>query len=148
MTASVMRPDEKGTMWMHTGDQGIMDSLGYLKSGLNIQAVSSSLLQRLHTVSCRSVEGMLYLITLIDLRNRVASQDIIIRGGENLFPVEIENALLSNTDILEAAAVAIPDERYGEVVGTFIVRRSGSKLTEKAVRESVTSVMNPQVRNF
>lgn len=75
-------------------------------------------------------------------------QDIIIRGGENLFPVQIEDAMSAHADILEAAAVAVPDEQYGEVVGAFVVRRQGSKLAEQDVRESVTSVMNPQVSYY
>ncbi len=47
-------------------------------------------------------------------------KDMIIRGGENLFPVEIEEVLYRHASIAEAAVVGLPDERWGEVVGAFI----------------------------
>ncbi|MGR8918814.1 MAG: class I adenylate-forming enzyme family protein [Gammaproteobacteria bacterium] len=47
-------------------------------------------------------------------------KEMIIRGGENLFPAEIENAMLEHPDISEAAVVGIPDERWGEVVACFL----------------------------
>jgi fatty-acyl-CoA synthase len=47
-------------------------------------------------------------------------KDMIIRGGENLFPAEIEQVLFRHPDVAEAAVVGLPDERWGEVVGAFI----------------------------
>jgi acyl-CoA synthetase (AMP-forming)/AMP-acid ligase II len=47
-------------------------------------------------------------------------KDMIIRGGENLFPVEIEEVLYRHPAVAEAAVVGLPDERWGEVVGAFI----------------------------
>ncbi|OSX63486.1 hypothetical protein POSPLADRAFT_1180411 [Postia placenta MAD-698-R-SB12] len=73
-------------------------------------------------------------------------KDIIIRGGENLFPVQIENVLTAHPAIREAAAVAVPDERYGEVVGAWVVREPTalSTLTREDVRALVADNMNPQ----
>lgn len=70
---------------------------------------------------------------------------------QNLFPVQIENALTAHPLIREAAAVAVPDERYGEVVGAWIVRETGNskdaaRLSRGEVRRAVTQDMNPQVR--
>ena len=45
---------------------------------------------------------------------------MIIRGGENLFPAEIENALLEHEAILEIAVVGVPDEKWGEQVACFM----------------------------
>src|ERR1700761_9069413 len=56
-------------------------------------------------------------------------KDIIIRGGENLFPVQIENVLTAHPAVLEAAAVSVPDTQYGEVVGAWIVPAPGSNPT-------------------
>lgn len=67
---------------------------------------------------------------------------------QNLFPVQIENALTADEGVLEAAAVAVPDDKYGEVVGAWIVRRvgtAGDALTREAVRRAVTERINPQV---
>lgn len=47
-------------------------------------------------------------------------KDIIIRGGENIFPAEIEERLLAHTSIGEASVVGLPDEKYGEVVACFL----------------------------
>jgi fatty-acyl-CoA synthase len=47
-------------------------------------------------------------------------KDMIIRGGENLFPAEIEEILYRHPAVAEAAVVGLPDERWGEVVGAFI----------------------------
>lgn len=52
-------------------------------------------------------------------------KDIIIRGGENIYPLEIEERLTAHPAIQRAAVVGIPDARYGEVVGTFLVLEEG-----------------------
>jgi acyl-CoA synthetase (AMP-forming)/AMP-acid ligase II len=68
--------------------------------------------------------------------------------AQNLFPVQIENALTADEGVLEAAAVAVPDDEYGEVVGAWIVRRAGTAgdaLTREAVKRAVTERINPQV---
>lgn len=82
---------------------------------------------------------------VIDKLDYTPIQDIIIRGGENLFPVQIENALTSNLCIVEAAAVSVPDKRYGEVVGAWIKLKDGVTLTRESVRKIVWESMNPQV---
>ena len=63
-------------------------------------------------------------------------KDMIIRGGENIYPLELENFLLTHPGILDAQVVGIPDEKYGEIVGAFIRVRPGyENLTEAEVRE-------------
>lgn len=57
----------------------------------------------------------------------------------------IENALTNDPDVLEAAAVSVQDDRYGEVVGAYIARRPGTRQTREQIRQSVRSQMNPQV---
>ena len=47
-------------------------------------------------------------------------KEMIIRGGENLFPAEIENALLEHPDVAEAAVVGLPDDKWGEIVACFV----------------------------
>ena len=48
------------------------------------------------------------------------AKEMIIRGGENLFPVEIENCLLDHETVAEVAVVGIPDNKWGEVVAAFV----------------------------
>ncbi|SHF81964.1 acyl-CoA synthetase [Ornithinibacillus halophilus] len=50
-------------------------------------------------------------------------KDMIITGGENVYPLEIEHWLESNNDIVEAAVVGLPDEKWGEVVTAFVVTK-------------------------
>ncbi|KAI5277650.1 hypothetical protein KEM52_004887 [Ascosphaera acerosa] len=52
-------------------------------------------------------------------------KDVIIRGGENIHPQEIERCLLAHPAVLDASVVGVPDERYGEAVAAFVVPRTG-----------------------
>ena len=54
-------------------------------------------------------------------------KEMIIRGGENLFPAEIENALLEHEEILEIAVVGVPDDKWGEQVACFMRARSAAR---------------------
>jgi len=60
----------------------------------------------------------------IEIRDR--SKDIIISGGENISSVEVERVLYEHPDVLEAAIVAYPDEKWGEVPHAYILLREGS----------------------
>ena len=64
---------------------------------------------------------------------------------QNLFPVQIENALTDQPGIREAAAIAVPDTKYGEVVGAWIAREPGTDVSRAEVRRAVADAMNPQV---
>lgn len=55
-------------------------------------------------------------------------KDLIIKGGENIHPLEIENCLLSHPLVSEVSVVGLPNERYGEIVAAFIIPRQGQKL--------------------
>ena len=62
-------------------------------------------------------------------------KDMIIRGGENIYPLEVENFLLGMPGVLDAQVVGIPDKRLGEIVGAFIRTRPGYEdMTEDDVR--------------
>ncbi len=54
-------------------------------------------------------------------------KDLIIRGGENIHPLEIENCLFAHPAIKEVSVVGLPDERYGEVVAAFVVPVQGKE---------------------
>jgi len=61
------------------------------------------------------------------------SQDMIVSGGENIYPAEIENVLAQCADIVEAAVIGMPDPQWGQVPVAAVVKRSGSTLDEAAV---------------
>ena len=61
--------------------------------------------------------------------------DMLIRGGENVYPQEIEDFLLTHPDVAAAEVFGVPDERYGEEVCAFVITRPGRALTEEGLRE-------------
>ncbi|CAO3417977.1 acyl-CoA synthetase [Azospirillum argentinense] len=67
----------------------------------------------------------------IELKDR--SKDIIISGGENISTIEVESVLYKHPDIVEAAVVARPDEKWGETPCAFVTVKEGKQLTEAEV---------------
>ena len=61
-------------------------------------------------------------------------KDMIIRGGENVYPREVEEFLLTMDGVLDVQVVAVPSRKYGEEVGAFIVPRPGVELGQEDVR--------------
>jgi long-chain acyl-CoA synthetase len=66
-------------------------------------------------------DGDLYLVD--------RKKEVIIRGGYNVYPREVEEALYAHPDVLEAAVVGVPDATLGEEVGALVVRRPGAVVT-------------------
>ena len=62
-------------------------------------------------------EGYLYI------HDRI--KEMIVSGGENVYPAEVENALAANPDILDAAVIGVPDEKWGEAVKAIVVLKAG-----------------------
>jgi fatty-acyl-CoA synthase len=62
-------------------------------------------------------------------------KDMIIRGGENVYPREIEEFLYTHADIVDVQVIGVPDERYGEAVMAWVTIRDGATLDADAVRE-------------
>jgi fatty-acyl-CoA synthase len=63
------------------------------------------------------------------------SKDMIIRGGENVYPREIEEFLYTYPGVADVQVVGIPDERYGEDIVAFVRPQAGAQLDEDALRE-------------
>ncbi len=66
------------------------------------------------------------------------SKDMIIRGGENVYPREIEEFLYTHPEIRDVSVVGVPDERYGEEIAAFVVARTPGSVDADAVREFCT----------
>jgi fatty-acyl-CoA synthase len=63
-------------------------------------------------------------------------KDMVIRGGENVYPREIEEFLYTHPDIVDAQVIGVPDERYGEELMAWVRLREGAEpLTAEALRE-------------
>jgi fatty-acyl-CoA synthase len=61
-------------------------------------------------------------------------KDMIIRGGENIYPREVEEFLYTHPDIQDAKVIGVPDEKYGEAVCAWVQLREGSQLSEDDIR--------------
>ena len=62
-------------------------------------------------------------------------KDMIIRGGENIYPREIEEFLYTINGIQDAQVAGIADEKYGEIVGAFVIKEEGSCIEEEDIRD-------------
>lgn len=69
----------------------------------------------------------------IELKDR--SKDIIISGGENISSIEIEGVLYHHPDVLEAAVIAKPDDKWGEVPLAFVKLKPAATVTEAELIE-------------
>ncbi len=71
-------------------------------------------------------------------------KDMIIRGGENHFPAEIENVLLEHDSVAEVSVVGIPDDKWGEVIAAFIRPLAGCPLDAGELRAHCREHLAPQ----
>ena len=72
-------------------------------------------------------DGFIYLVD--------RKKDVIVSGGENLYPVQIENFLRMNPKIKDAAVIGLPDERLGEIAGAIIELKEDVTCTEEEINE-------------
>jgi fatty-acyl-CoA synthase len=63
------------------------------------------------------------------------SKDMVIRGGENVYPREVEEFLYTHEGIADVQVIGVPDEKYGEELCAWVLARSGADLDEEDVRE-------------
>jgi acyl-CoA synthetase (AMP-forming)/AMP-acid ligase II len=63
------------------------------------------------------------------------AKDVIITGGENIFPVEIESHIMSHPKVQDVGVIGLPDERLGEIVGAIIKAKPNQTLTEAEIAE-------------
>ena len=72
-------------------------------------------------------DGFLFLVD--------RKKDVIISGGENLYPVQIEDFLRKNENIKDAAVIGLPDDRLGEIAAAIIELKEGAECTEENINE-------------
>jgi long-chain acyl-CoA synthetase len=81
--------------------------------------------QTVGDIAYRDDEGFIYICD--------RKKDMIISGGMNIYPAEIESALEAHPDVFEVAVIGIPSDDWGETVHAVVVKRVGSGLTEDAL---------------
>lgn len=115
-------PGQVGELWLG----GPILSAGYL---MNVEATQASYhdgwLKTGDLARCDE-EGFFFVAG--------RKKEMFISGGENVYPAEIENLLLSAEFVAEAAVVGVPDERWGEVGLAAVVLRAGVEMSAEALR--------------
>ncbi len=108
----------KGYYKMPSATAAVIDGDGWLHTG---------------DLACRTPDGN-YRIT-----GRL--KDMIIRGGENIYPKEIEEFLYTNPKVKDVQVIGVPDKRYGEEIMACIVLRDGETATEEEIKAFVAGSM-------
>ncbi|GIM91161.1 acyl--CoA ligase family protein [Paractinoplanes toevensis] len=103
--------------------------LGYLKDPEATAAAAPDGWFRTGDLGVRHPDGY------VELRDRL--KDVIISGGENIASVEVEQVIADHPAVLEAAVIAVPDERWGEVPAAFVTLKDGASATENQIIEYV-----------
>jgi acyl-CoA synthetase (AMP-forming)/AMP-acid ligase II len=79
-------------------------------------------------------------------------KDMIISGGENIYPAEVENALFSHPAVADVAVIGVPDDKWGEAVKAVVVRKPGAEVTPEALmvyaRERIAGYKVPRSVDF
>ncbi len=117
--------------------RGYLNMIGY---HANPEATKQTIDQDgwLHTGDLGAMDGRGYL----RITGRV--KEMIIRGGENLFPAEIENALLEHASVAEVAVVGLPDPKWGEIVACFIRPEAGYVVEPQELKSHCRALIAPQ----
>ncbi|KAH7044030.1 acyl-CoA synthetase/AMP-acid ligase-like protein II [Macrophomina phaseolina] len=139
VSAKVVSPTDR-TRVLAVGERGELVVSGYLtmKGYWGDEAKTSEVLvpddegvMWMHTGDEASMDEEGY----ISITGRI--KDLIIKGGENIHPLEVENCLLAHPAVFEVSVVGLPDERYGEAVAAFVITHEGMSVEGNAVREWV-----------
>lgn len=129
-------PGERGEIWVR-GEQVAGEYLGR-------SALTDDGWFRTRDAGWMDAEGFLFLDGRLD--------DVIVRGGENLSPGEIEDTLVQHPAVADAAVVGIPDPEWGEAVAAAVVLEPGARVSDDELRQWVSerlrSTRAPKVIQF
>jgi acyl-CoA synthetase (AMP-forming)/AMP-acid ligase II len=118
----VLRPDEHGEIWIKSPTQ----LLGYWKLP---DSTREAVVDGWYASGDGGyLDGQGYLF----LTDRI--KDMIVSGGENIYPAEVEEALRGHAAVLDVACVGVQDAHWGEIVAAIVELRPGSSVTEEDLR--------------
>ena len=80
-------------------------------------------------------DGYLYIVD--------RTKDMIISGGFNIYPREVEDALMSHAAVASAAVIGVPDEKWGEAVKAFVVLKADAKADPAELQAHVKAEIAP-----
>ena len=113
-----------GEIWLRSG----MVTAGYWnKPDASAEAIQPGGWLRTGDAAYQDDEGYIYLFDRF--------KDMIVSGGENVYPAEVENVLADHPAVAEVAVIGIPHEKWGETVRAIVVRRPGHDVTDTELIE-------------
>jgi len=115
--------DEVGELWIR--------SPAVFRGYLNLPEATAAALTpdgwfRTGDLARIDADGFVYIVDRI--------KDLIIRGGENVSALEVENAIYAHSDVAECSVFSVPDERLGERVGAAVLPKDGATIDSEALR--------------
>ena len=115
-TGQAAAPGEVGEIWVRSP----MNMAGYLNQPVaSAETLVADGWLRTGDGAVCDAEGYIYLTDRI--------KDMIISGGENVYPAEVENVLAAHPDVEDVAVIGLPDERWGETVTAIVCARPGAQ---------------------
>ncbi len=75
-------------------------------------------------------------------------KDMIVSGSENIYPAEVENALLAQADVADAAVIGVPDDRWGETVKAIVVRTPGASSDDRALEADIIAATRDRLAHY
>jgi acyl-CoA synthetase (AMP-forming)/AMP-acid ligase II len=73
---------------------------------------------------------------------------MIVSGGENVYPIEVEKTLAAHPEVAEAAVIGVDDEQYGQRLAAFVVLESGAHLDKGAAPDSLKQHVRDNLANY
>ena len=135
-TGEALPPDVVGEVWTRS-DQNM---LGYWNKPEETASLLSEGWLRTGDAGWLSEDGYLFL------HDRI--KDMIVSGGENIYPAEVENALLSHPAVADAAVIGVPDHRWGETVKAIVVKSPAAIGDDDALAADILSATRDRLAHY
>jgi long-chain acyl-CoA synthetase len=136
-TGAVLPVGEVGEVWTRS-DQNM---LGYWnKPDETARVISEDGWFRTGDAGWIDAEGYLFL------HDRI--KDMIVSGGENVYPAEVENALLAHPAVADAAVIGVPDERWGETVKAIVVKAPDASADDEGLALDIIAATRSRLAHY
>ena len=128
---NILPPDERGEIVV----RGPLVMAGYYKNPEATAEVSTFGWHHTGDIGLRDVDGWFYVVD--------RKKDMIISGGFNIYPAEVEQALMANPQVQDCAVIGVPDDKWGEAVIAVVEPRAGCTIDVPALLAATREVLGP-----